>query len=298
MINWDDAKVVLAVARGGTFAAAARTLGLDETTVARRLTRLERALEVEVFQAYDGRRIPTSRGAGLVAQAERLETEALRLEHLAGDNLEEAVGCVRIAATEMVARHILAPRIGELLAAHPKVTLRFLTGHENVSFARWETDLAVRLARPERGDLLVRKLADIRFAVFEARAGQTVGKPKAARQWLTYHEDLAHLPEARFVAGKLDGAEPLLRSNDLDALAMAVESGAGVACLPMSVALMASRKEGVGLAVVPEEKELNLVREAWLLMRPDQREVQSVRAVADWIVAVFRAAQPELAGRA
>lgn len=298
MINWDDAKVVLAVARGGTFAAAARTLGLDETTVARRLTRLERALEVEVFQAYDGRRVPTSRGAGLIAQAERLETEALRLEHLAGHRSEEAVGCVRIAATEMIARHVLAPRIGELIEAHPKVTLRFLTGHENVSFARWETDLAVRLARPERGDLLVRKLADIRFAVFEAREGQRKNKPKVTRQWLTYHEDLAHLPEARFIAGKLDGAEPLLRSNDLDGLATAVESGVGAACLPMFVAQLAGRGEGGGLAVVPEDKDLNLFREAWLLMRPDQREVQSVRAVADWVVEAFRAAQPELEGRA
>ncbi len=297
MINWDDAKVVLAVARGGTFAAAARTLGLDETTVARRLRRLERALEVEVFQAYDGRRVPTSRGAGLIAQAERLETEALRLEHLAGDSAEEAVGCVRIAATEMIARHILAPRIGELQKAHPKVTLRFLTGHENVSFARWETDLAVRLARPERGDLLVRKLADIRFAVYEAQAARKEDKPVTTRRWLTYHEDLAHLPEARFVAAKLDGAEPLLRSNDLDGLAMAVESGAGVACLPVFVAQLAGRGAGRGLAVVREEEDLNLVREAWLLMRPDQREVQSVRAVADWVVEAFRAAQANLAGK-
>ncbi|WP_179953996.1 LysR family transcriptional regulator [Denitrobaculum tricleocarpae] len=297
MINWDDAKVVLAIARGGTFAAAARGLAMDETTVARRLARLERALEVEVFQAYDGRRIPTSRGAGLIAQAERLEAEALRLEHLAGDSLEEAVGCVRIAATEMIARHILAPRIRALQAAHPKVTLRFLTGHENVSFARWETDLAVRLARPERGDLLVRKLADIRFAVFQASADPKARGPAASRQWLTYQEDLAHLPEARFVAGKLDGAEPLLRSNDLDALTRAVACGAGVACLPTFVAELASRGGADGLSIVPEEKDLNLSREAWLLMRPDQREVQSVRAVADWIIDAFREVQAGLAGQ-
>lgn len=291
MVNWDDTKIILAVARGGSFAAAARSLGLDETTVARRLARVEAALETEVFQAHDGRRIPTARGAGLIAQAERLEAEALRLEHLAGENTEEAVGCVRIAATEMMVRHILAPRIGALVAAHPKVTLRFLTGHENVSFARWETDLAVRLARPERGDLLVRKLADIRFAVFEAPRKGT-RKKGGGRRWLAYHEDLAHLPEARFVAGKLDGAEPVLRSNDLDALARAVESGAGAACLPIFVA----REKAVRLSTPSEEKDLNLLREAWLLMRPDQREVQSVRAVADWIVEAFREVQPRLNG--
>lgn len=294
MVNWDDTRVVLAVARGGTFAAAARTLGLDETTIARRLARVETALETEIFQAHDGRRVPTSRGARLIAQAERLEAEALRLEHLAGENTEEAVGCVRIAATEMMVRHILAPRIGALVKAHPKVTLRFLTGHENVSFARWETDLAVRLARPERGDLVVRKLADIRFGVFAASPERD--RP-GRRRWLTYHEDLAHLPEARFVARKLDGAEPLLRSNDLDALANAVESGAGAACLPLFVAQPAGRQATVRLAVVPEERDLNLVREAWLLMRSDQREVQSVRAVADWIVEAFREAQPSLTGR-
>ena len=298
MVNWDDAKVVLAVARGGTFAAAARSLGLDETTVARRLTRLEQALGLEVFQAYDGRRVPTARGAGLISQAERLEAEALRLEHLAGAHPEEAVGTVRIAATEMIARHILAPRIGDLLAAHPKVTLRFLTGHENVSFARWETDLAVRLARPERGDLLVRKLADIRFAVVEARTSRETRVPGAARPWLTYHEDLAHLPEARYVAGKLDGADPLLRSNDLDALARAVAGGAGAACLPMFVAQLASRHDGGGLALVSEEEDLNLSREAWLLMRPDQRDAGSVRVVADWIVETFRRAQAQLSGQA
>lgn len=292
MVNWDDTRVALAVARGGTFAAAARSLGLDETTVARRLTRLEAALETEIFQAHDGRRIPTTRGASLIAQAERLEAEALRLEHLAGENTEEAVGCVRIAATEMMVRHILAPRIAGLAEAHPKVTLRFLTGHENVSFARWETDLAVRLARPERGDLVVRKLADIRFGVF-ASAGHQRGEE---RRWLTYHDDLSHLPEARFVARKLDGAEPLLRSNDLDVLANAVEKGAGAACLPMYLAAASGRGSERPLSVVPEHKDLNLVREAWLLMRPDQREVQSVRAVADWVVEAFREAQPRLNG--
>ncbi|WP_367575957.1 LysR family transcriptional regulator [Pelagibius sp. Alg239-R121] len=303
MINWDDAKVVLAVARGGTFAAAARTLGLDETTIARRLTRMERALGLEVFQAHDGRRIPTSRGATLIAQAERLEVEALRLEHLAGENTEEAIGCVRIAATDMMTRHILAPQIGKLLKAHPKVTLRFLTGHENVSFARWETDLAVRLARPERGDLVVRKLADLRFAVFESPDNKSPGNRKpevkkaTTRKWLAYHDDLAHLPEARFVAGKLDGAEPVLRSNDLDALTAAVETGAGAACLPMFVAQTTQRGKLGRLSVVPDEKDLNLVREAWLLMRPDQREVHSVRAVADWIVESFREAQPRLLGQ-
>jgi DNA-binding transcriptional LysR family regulator len=295
MMNWDDVRVVLAIARGGTFAAAARTLGLDETTIARRLARLEGALKITVFQAQDGRRMPTSRGAALIAQAERLESEALRLEHLATENSEEAVGCVRIAATETLTRHVLAPRIGALLDAHPRVTLQFLTGHENVSFARWETDLAVRLARPERGDLVVRKLADIGFGVFESRetAGATEGEARD-RRWLSYHQDLAHLPEARFVAGKLDGAEPVLRSNDLDALAMAAGSGAGTACLPLFVARSALLESVGGLVAVPEELGLNLVREAWLLMRPDQKGALSVRAAADWIVEAFREAQPGL----
>jgi DNA-binding transcriptional LysR family regulator len=138
----------------------------------------------------------------------------------------------------------------------------------------------------------VRKLADIGFGVFESR--ETAGTSEGAapdRRWLSYHQDLAHLPEARFVAGKLDGAEPVLRSNDLDALAMAAGSGAGTACLPLFVARAFDK-----LIETSNEQGLNLTREAWLLMRPDQRDVASVRAVADWIVEVFRDSEPKLTG--
>lgn len=277
-MNWDDARILLAVARSGTFSGAARALDVDETTISRRLDRAERSLAVSLFQARDGRRVPTPIGAKLVAQAERLEAEALRLEMLAATDPDAPIGSVSLAATEMIARHILAPCVGGFLAAHPRINLRLRTGHENVSFARWEADLAVRLARPEQGDLVIKKLADIDFAVYCA---QEQGGPPPAH-WVGYDEDLARLPEARYVAERLEGRDLVLRSNDSDTLAEAAAAGAGAAVLP--VFLGEPRSD----LVRDETAHPPVRREAWLLVRPDLREAPAIRATAEWVGDVFR----------
>ncbi|MGI9384769.1 MAG: LysR family transcriptional regulator [Methyloligellaceae bacterium] len=281
-MNWDDARILLAVARSGTFSGAARALGVDETTISRRLGRAERSLAVSLFQARDGRRVPTPTGAKLLAQAERLEAEALRLEMLAAADPDAPVGRVTLAATEMIARHILAASVGGFLAGHPRISLRLRTGHENVSFARWEADLAVRLSRPEQGDLVIRKLADVDFAVYRAarRPEPDQGGPPA--RWIGYDEDLARLPEARYVADRLEGHELALHSNDSDTLAEAAAAGAGAAVLP--VFLGEPRSD----LVRDKTADPAVRREAWLLVRPDLREAPAVRATADWVGDVFR----------
>ncbi len=277
MMNWDDARVILAVARAGSFAGAARTLRLDETTIARRLARAERALGAALFAVGDGQRRPTAAGTKAVAQCERLEEEGARLEALLRGVADNPGGTVRIAATESIARIMLAPAVGRFLADNPRLRLRLEAGPGNVSLARGEADLAIRMARPERGDLLVRKLADLEFAGYERK------NLDGERRWLTYDEDLAHLPEARAIAGRLDGREPALRCNDPETLAAAASGGAGAVMLPT---LLTARRW-------PELKRIEGIpvvrREVWLLMRPESRDAPPVRAAADWIVGIFKA---------
>ena len=171
---------------------------------------------------------------------------------------------------------VLAPAVGRFLADNPRIRLRLEAGAGNVSLARGEADLAIRMARPERGDLLVRKLAEFEFAGFQAK------EAGGAQRWLTYEDDLAHLPEARAVAGRLDGREPALRCNDPETLAAAADGGAGAVMLPTR---MAARR-WPALERIDDVPVIR--REVWLLMRPESRDAGPVRAAADWVVGLFK----------
>jgi DNA-binding transcriptional LysR family regulator len=164
-MNWDDARVVLAIARAGNFASAANALDMDETTIARRLKRFETATGTKIFVRQGTQQSATDAGAVLLRQAERLEVEAKRLESLSAQQEPTLSGRVRLTTTPIIAQSIISPALKTLYKKAPKIRLQLNCTNSNLSFARWETDLAVRMARPTDGSLFVRKLGDLPSAI-------------------------------------------------------------------------------------------------------------------------------------
>jgi DNA-binding transcriptional LysR family regulator len=194
-MNWDDLRVVRAIYQTGGFAAAAARLRVNETTVARRLARLERDLGARLFEAVDGVRKPTTRCEEIVAFVETMADQAERIT-LAHHEETGITGRRRIAATDSVAAEVLAPRAGAFLAEHPGLSLDFLASTENVNFSRWEADLAIRMAKPERGDFSISKLADLDLYFFEPADMRTVNNNVVI---CAYPDDLAQMPEWQYI---------------------------------------------------------------------------------------------------
>ena len=134
-MNWDDLRIIAAVRDEGTYAGASARLRIDETTVGRRLERIQRDLGVPLFDAVDGQRRPTRSCEAVLAHVEAMAAHAAEIGRV-GESLAGPVGRLRIASTNTVAEEVLSPRASDFLRGNPGLTLQFLTSSENVKFSK------------------------------------------------------------------------------------------------------------------------------------------------------------------
>ncbi len=149
-LNWNDLRHILAVARSRALAPAARQLGVDETTVARRIARAEHSLGSKLFDRIEGAMVPTEAGEAAVERAERMEVEVDFLKAAASGVDASAAGTVRVSAIPMIVNRLLIPALRDLYAAHPQLCLQAIAEPRNVSLTKREADIALRFARPDR----------------------------------------------------------------------------------------------------------------------------------------------------
>jgi DNA-binding transcriptional LysR family regulator len=280
-LDWDDLRIVLALSRGGSLAAAARLVHVDETTVARRLAAAEAAVGAQLFERIGGRALrPTAIGEAAVAAAERVEQSVGALHDRATRAHSVAAGTVRLTAVPLLVNHLLVPALPDLAARCPGVTLELLAEPRDLSLSRREADLALRMARPAAGagaGILARRMGLLRYAAYAP-----AGLDEAALRtlpWIGYEPGMAELPPARWLADRLGGHASPVALNDAEALLRAVASGLGRTVLPCAVA---DRLPGIarcdppGLPPPP-------ARELWLLAHPDQRGLARTAAVQGWL---------------
>jgi DNA-binding transcriptional LysR family regulator len=161
MFDWDDLRAFLAVARGGSTLAASKSLGVNQTTVARRIEALEAALSLKLFErGQTGSRL-TEAGNDILEDAERTERAAHALANRAKAHQRGLAGSLRITCTEIVANTMLTPAVGAFRQLHPEVQIELLITDQMLDIEAGEADLAIRSGGVMPvSDLVARKLAD------------------------------------------------------------------------------------------------------------------------------------------
>jgi len=276
-MNWDDLRVATAVYETGSFAAAAARLRINETTVARRLSRLQEDLGVTLFEAMDGARTPTPECQELVALAARMAGHAERIAKL-GEEVAGVVGRRRIATTDSIAVEVLAPRLADFLAENPGLSLDFLASTENVNFSRWEADIAVRFGRPDKGDFLVSKLADVSLYLLEPVSAEEGQEDVLC----AYPPDLDGAPESQFLAGLGVKESARCMTKNVLVVKKIVRSGRGRGILPSYICADLLGDAAFKATALPERRAL------WLLVQPHLKGDPATRAVVDWIKDCFK----------
>lgn len=277
MLDWDDLRFFSELARRGSLSEAARRLGADHSTVARRITRFETAMGLKLFD-----RLP--RGYALTAEGERilervgpLEEAVFSIERLAGSS-GEIEGLVRISAPPALASQWLVPRMAPLRSEYPALVLDIAGISTAANLARREADLAIRLSRPEGDALVARKLGDLRFGHYGARS-YVEATQEADWSFLGYNEALETSPQQRW-SREMAGERPfVLLTNDLASLISGARAGMGVAALPHILA-----QDDPELTCVADGPETT--REIWLVVHPDLRRSARVRVVMNHLVAI------------
>lgn len=270
-MNWDDFRVIAAVRDAGSFAGAGATLRLDETTVARRLSRIERALGLRLFEAVDGRRRATVQCEAVLTHVQAMSGEVAAIGKI-GAKGAGLTGRFRIASTHTIAEEFLSPRAGEFLIRNEGLTLQFLTSSENVKFSRWEADFAIRLRKPEKGDFTISKLGELALYFVEP-ASETVTEAIVCG----YPAALDLIPEVQFLKSRGLKESTRCITDNVRVIHALLQSHRAVGILPdyLCGELLADRRLRL--------TELKRRREMWLLVQNHLKRDAAARLVIDWI---------------
>jgi DNA-binding transcriptional LysR family regulator len=274
-MDWDDLRYLLAVARARTLAAAARRLGVNQTTVSRRLAIAETAIGARLFKRIDGTLRPTAAGTAAIARAAQVEEHIQALA--AGiDGDAAAAGLVRLTAVPVLINRLIVPALPDFCAASPRIELELIAEPRNVNLSRREADIALRLSRPEHGGaMLTRRIGRLDYAVF-GPCGKSAELP-----WIGYEEGLRHLPQARWIAAAA-GEQASACFNDAEGILQAIHAGLGKSLLPCRIADRDPLLQRLDPAVV-------LSRDLWMLVHRDTRRQRRIDAVITWLQGVFGA---------
>jgi DNA-binding transcriptional LysR family regulator len=238
VLPWDHLRFALAIARHGNLTGAARALGVDLTTVSRRLTALETAAGATLFLRTHSGLLPTDAGRSVLRAAERMEEEMPRVQRALAPK-RHPHGPVRVASSEVVAENWLRESGPALREKLDGLELVLIPDSPPVNLVRGEADLAIRLERPDREGLVARKLGDVGHGLYAARrylAEQ--GRPRSGADLSGQRVVLGTGPLARSAPGvwmsraSRGAATVVLRTESFPVLRAAVESGLGLGVLP------------------------------------------------------------------
>jgi DNA-binding transcriptional LysR family regulator len=293
-LAWTDLQHVLAVADAGSLAAGARTLGVNHTTVLRRVTAFEKHLGVKLFSRTATGYVLTAAGEEVAAAARTMQETMHEVERtIAGRDLR-LTGTVRVTATDTLAASILLPILAGFARAQPSIRLELTTTNVVVNLSKRDADVAVRPTSAPPPNLVGRRIAGVAFAIYASAAYLARIPARRALErhdWIAPDDSLAATSTARWLARTLD-ITPVLRADALTSIARAAAAGHGIAALPCYLADSMPELERIR-GVIPE-----MATELWVLTHEDLRGTARIRAVTEYLTSSLGAQRALLEGRA
>lgn len=296
--TWDDLRFFLAIVRAGSLAGASRTLGVNHSTVFRRLNALEAGLEVRLFERLPEGYVATAAGEILRQHAERVEEEAQAIERELGGRDVRLSGRISLTTTDTLANVFLMPMFKEFTERYSGIEIELIIANAFFDLARREADVAIRPTERPPENLIGRKLGTIRWGVYGAR-DYLRGRPPLmdparpeGHRFIAGNEMIGHLASSRWLDERVAADDIALRTNSLVAAMGAARVGAGLAVLPHYMARCESELECL-LAIGPE-----VATDLWLLVHPDLRHSARVRAFTTFAVEAMSACRAQLEGEA
>lgn len=293
MLGWDDLRYLLALSRAGSLSGAARALGVEHTTVGRRIEALEATLGARLFVRSRAGYALTPEGQALLPHMGRVEEAVLALERAAFGRDQRPAGTVRVTVAETIGSRFFAPRLDRIHAACPGIDVELITSSSVFDLARREADVAIRMVRKKPDRLVMRKVAEVGWAVYcSRRYAERRGLPTAAT--LPGHdrigEDTLSAPEDLWFERVTGQSRCLLRSNSTGCILGATLAGLGVGLLPC---YLGDAEPDLLRIRLPDEPHRSL----WLAVHQDMQHTPRVRAVLDALAALLSDEKDRLRGR-
>ncbi|SKB75488.1 DNA-binding transcriptional regulator, LysR family [Sphingopyxis flava] len=293
-MDWSDLQFILAVADRGSLGAAARTLGVNHTTVLRRIQAFEKAHGVRLFD-----RLPSGHaltGAGEAAQdiARSIAELVEELEgRIAGEDLR-LEGTLRIATTDTLMASILPGILAAFQKEHPAVEMDVSVGSDLANLGKREADVAIRVTAAPQETLIGRKIGVVAMAVYRTAADEAPLAQMPAllsEKWVALSGDLAGTSVGRWMRANVGEGQIACRIDNFISLAQAAAAGMGLAALPVYLGDYAP-----GLRRASAPIHLRPIPSLWILSHRDLKRSAKVRAFVNFGAAALLRERKRLAG--
>jgi DNA-binding transcriptional LysR family regulator len=283
-LAWDDFRLVKAIADAKGLPAAAARLGINHSTVFRRLRQIEAALGVALFERHRLGYVATAAGEEMVALADRLDEDITAFTRKVSGRELSPAGELRVTTNDTLLVHLLTPLFAAFLRQCPEMRLDVVLSNQPLNLSKRDADVAIRATDNPPETLVGRRAARIAWALY----GRAADFPEPGaipierlfdRPWVALGEDLAAMKAVRFVREHVAPERIAYRTNTVLGLGEAVEAGIGIGHLPCFIA--DARPGLVRLA----EPDPELAADLWLLTHPDLRHAPRVRIFLDFLAA-------------
>ncbi|CAM5196289.1 LysR family transcriptional regulator [Bosea thiooxidans] len=294
-LAWDDFRLIKAIADKQALPAAAAALGVNHSTVFRRLGQIEAALGVRLFERHRSGYIATPAGEEMVQLAGRVDDDITAFaRRLAGQEIEPA-GELRVATNDSLLVDLLTPLFAQFLQQYPGIRLDVLIGNRAANLSKRDADVAIRATDNPPENLVGRKPARIAWALY----GRAADFPDAAspepsllweRNWISLGEQFTMLSAVRYLARHVAPERVVYKLNTVLGLAEAVEAGIGIGFLPCFIG---DTRPGLARLAGPNP---DLAADLWLLTHPDMRHTPRVRLFLDFLAGEVARLRPLIEG--
>jgi DNA-binding transcriptional LysR family regulator len=295
-MEWDNLRFFLELSRAGKLTVAARRLGVDHTTVARRVQALEKSMDTQLFLRAAAGFSLTEAGRNLLPQAEAMESAFAAIEKARQGQKDHLSGQVRIGVPEGYGTLMLAPQLAELTRRYPNLGIDLLAAPRMLQLSRREADIVITLERPERGPFIITKLTDYVLRLYASADYLQQHRAIAVREdlrehcFVSYIDDLLFSKELLFLDEIGKPGHVALRSTSILAQQQATAAGAGIAMLPSFAADADPRLQRV------LGDEVCFTRTFWMLMPIELKDIARMKATWDFLREKAQASQDTLMG--
>jgi DNA-binding transcriptional LysR family regulator len=285
-MNWDDLKVVLALARAGTLAGAARELGMDATTVGRRLAAIEASLRARMFDRLSSGYIATEAGHRAIALGEEVDRAVLAFRNEIEGTDQRIDGRVRLTGLDAIFNNLIIPRLPSLLDRYPGLEITFSSNLDFVDLSRREADIALRSREPQHPDSVGRRLGTLAQAAYSAKSAVTGAQPSLIGLPREYDgSDFARILAESFPAGTI-----VARGSSESHIHELVRAGVGIGLLDCFVG---DRDPGLRRVLTNPV----WTQTVWAEVHVSMSRAPRIRIVMDFLQEVFAAEQKLLSGQ-
>jgi DNA-binding transcriptional LysR family regulator len=284
MFDWNDLRYFLAVARGGSTGMAAKALGVNQSTVQRRLRALEAALGCSLAERQAGGYRLTTHGEQLLAYAKQVEAGVGALQRRSATLDNRSCGLVKLTSHVTVGQRIIKSGfLDQFHLRHPGISVELIMEQRTLDLSNGEADIAIRGGNlGEDGALVGRRIADVPWGIFASHSFvERHGRPSSPADIARFSvielvDEIGGLPAAHWMKTHAPRARVAARCSNVPGIHLAIKSGAGIAPLPAVYA--AADKDLV--CVLGPVAELNYPM--FLLAHRDQRNIPRVKAVFEF----------------